>query len=102
MSTGCFFVTPFNYSAGYPAGYRISGRIPDIRQNRLAGNPAAGYPANSVSGATLISGNIGWVVPNSYMMLDLKKIILLLSFIDFIQTSSLSDFEKRPLINMAL
>ena len=34
---------------GYPAGYRISGWIPDIRQNRLAG-----YPANSVSGATLI------------------------------------------------
>ena len=27
---------------------RISGRIPDIRQNKLAG-----YPANSVSGATL-------------------------------------------------
>ena len=31
MSTGCFFVTPFNYSAGYPTGYpakqigRISG-----------------------------------------------------------------------------
>jgi len=52
-----FFVTPFNYSARYPTGYparpdirpdRISGRIPDIRQNRLAG-----YPANSVSGATL-------------------------------------------------
>ena len=55
MSTGClFFATPFNYSAGYPAGqpagYRISGKTdwPDIRQNRLAG-----YPANSVSGATL-------------------------------------------------
>ena len=32
---------------------RISGRIPDIRQNKLAGYPAAGYPANSVSGATL-------------------------------------------------
>ena len=32
---------------------RISGRIPDIPQNKFAGYPAAGYPANSVSGATL-------------------------------------------------
>ena len=45
MST-CFFVTPFNYSAGYPARPEIR---PDIRQNRLAG-----YPAISVSGATLL------------------------------------------------
>ena len=30
-----------NYSAGYPAGYRISGR------------KLAGYPANLISGATL-------------------------------------------------
>jgi len=61
-----FFVTPFNYSARYPTGYParpdiqpdwISGRIPDIRQNILAGYPAAGYPANSVSGATLLIFN---------------------------------------------
>ena len=39
MSTGCFFVTPFNYSARYPVGYRVSGktdwpdnRRPDIRR----------------------------------------------------------------------
>ena len=36
MSTVCFFVTPFNYSARYPAG----------------------YPANSVSGATLVETDI--------------------------------------------
>ena len=37
MSTGCFFVQPYNYSARYPAryqaGYWISGKTdwPDIR-----------------------------------------------------------------------
>ena len=40
MSTGLvFFVTPFNYLAGYPAGYRISGQT--------------GYPAGyRISGKT--------------------------------------------------
>ena len=50
MSTGCFFVTLFS---------QISGRIPYTRQNRLAGYPAAGYPANSVSGATLLFTTAG-------------------------------------------
>ena len=50
-------MTPFNYLAGYTAGYRISGK------NRLAGYPAAGYPANSVSGATLIVYYGNWTKP---------------------------------------
>ena len=49
MSTGYFFVTPFNYSARYPAGYRIAG------QTGYPVKQKAGYPANSVSGATLDS-----------------------------------------------
>ena len=48
MSTGCFFCNALKLFS------QISGRIPDIRQNSLAGYPAAGYPANSVSGATLL------------------------------------------------
>ena len=47
MSTGCFIRDTLGLFS------RIFGRIPDIRQNRLTGYPAAGYPANSVSGATL-------------------------------------------------
>ena len=53
MSIGCFFLwhpltiqLDIRPDTGYPAR-------PDIRQNRLVGYPAAGYPANSVSGATL-------------------------------------------------
>ena len=63
MSNG-FIVTPFNYSARYPAGYRISGQT--------------GYPANSVSGATLVCSEIR--IPEkkgqtkeSFPILDLSK-----------------------------
>ena len=51
-------MTPFNYSARYPAR-------PDIRQNRLAE-----YPANSVSGATLSLSTI-WC--RSYGMPDVDE-----------------------------
>ena len=41
MSTGCFFLL------------RPLTIQPDIRQNRLAGYPVAGYPANFISGPSL-------------------------------------------------